>query len=182
MTEVPKTSGDLKEMVYHTDARVTAMEGRLGTIDSNQQRQEAKLDTLIHHLNQPRNVNWAGWGGLGLGVLLALFGAAKFMVEYTSLTDVPIQKDIAVLRSSDSVFSEFQRATHYRFGEFDMLTKTIQSDQKHKDDLYHKLDDRVRELESKAAAAEISRRAIGDYVKEIDRLGSRVWIGRDTGK
>ena len=97
-------------------------------------------------------------------------------MEYTSLTDVPLQQDIRDIREYNNLFSEFQRATHYRFGEFDTLTKTLKNEMEHKDELYHKLDARVRKVEQDARAAEVSRRAIGDYVKDIDRYGSRRWV------
>lgn len=61
----------------------------------------------------------------------------------------------------------FQRETHYEVAQLHGLKKEYNYKLQHFDELDHVRDDRLNELEKKAAAAEVSRRAIGDYLKEL---------------
>lgn len=156
MTQVPKTNDDLKEMVYHTDARVTAMEGQISNLAVSQQRSEGKLDQLITTMSQPRTINWAAWVGVGLTSVAMLIAGSFGIVSYTTLASAPLEQDVAQNREATEVLQTFQNQTHYEFGVFHTQTEDLPL-----------LRERIRALEQKAAAAEVSRKAIGDYVKEL---------------
>ena len=166
MTEVPKTNNDLREMVYHTDARVTAMEGQMHNIAANQTKDSQKLDNLVNVLNQPRNVNYAAWVGVGLTAVALLVGGTIGMVNYMQLTQDPLAERVVGNTIDIDDLHEFQRATHYRFGEYEKL------DGFHNNEItkiwqhIHKQEDIDREHDKKLAAAEVARKAIGDYIKE----------------
>jgi hypothetical protein len=116
MTEVPKTQSDLREMVYHTDARVTAMEGQLSAVATGQQRTESKLDHLIQTLSQPEHVNWAAWVGVGVSVIVLLVGGTIGFTNYIALTQDPMLNEISYIIEKLGELREFQRETHYEFG------------------------------------------------------------------
>lgn len=176
MTDAPKTNNDLREMVYHTDARVTAMEGQMSNIATNQAKDSQKLDNLVNALNQPRNVNYAAWVGVGLTAVALLIGGTIGMVNYITLTQDPLS-DIVVGNTTDiDGLHEFQRATHHRFGEYEKM------DGFHENEIFklwahiHKQEDIDREHDKAIAASEVARRAMGDYMKDIDAYGSRRWM------
>jgi len=120
---VPKTNNDLREMVYHTDARVTAMESQMSNIAANQAKDSQKLDNLISVLNQPKNVNYAAWVGVGLTTVALLIGGTIGMVNYMRLTQDPLEKIVDGNTTDIDDLHEFQRATHYRFGEYEKVDK-----------------------------------------------------------
>jgi len=175
---VPKTNTDLREMVYHTDARVTAMEGQMSNIAANQAKDSQKLDNLISALNQPRHVNYAAWVGVGLTAVALLIGGTIGMVNYMSLTQDPLEKIVDGNTTDIDDLHEFQRATHYRFGEREIQDGKIDSEISRLWEHIHKQEEIDREHDKKLAAAEISRRAIGDCVRDIDRYGSRRWVDK----
>lgn len=120
---MPKTNNDLREMVYHTDARVTAMESQMSNIAANQAKDSQKLDNLISVLNQPKNVNYAAWVGVGLTTVALLIGGTIGMVNYMRLTQDPLEKIVDGNTTDIDDLHEFQRATHYRFGEYEKVDK-----------------------------------------------------------
>jgi hypothetical protein len=67
--------------------------------------------------------------------------------------------------------AQFQTQVHYDVGQIKAEQRTHDEKLTHFDELAHARDDRLTGLETKASAAEVSRRAIGDYAKE---LGSKV--------
>ena len=91
---MPTNNQDLREMVYHTDARVTAMEGQMSNIAANQAKDSQKLDNLISVLSQPKTVNYAAWVGVCLTVVAMLIGGSFGMVSYMKLTQTPIEKEM----------------------------------------------------------------------------------------
>ena len=164
MSEIP--NNDLREMVYHTDARVTAMEGQISNIATNQNKDSQKLDNLVNAINRPRNVNYAAWVGVGLTTVALLIGGTVGVVNYMRLTQDPLA-DIVIGNTTDiDDLHEFQRATHYRFGEYKKM------DGFHENEIFklwahiHKQEDIDREHDKAISASEVSRRAIGDYLKE----------------
>ena len=70
----------------------------------------------------------------------------------------------------------FQREMHYEMGGL----KTTLADRGERmvmdEARIGKLEDEVITLREKAAAAEVSRRAMGDYIRDVDRYGSRAWV------
>ena len=174
---MPTSEKDLREMVYHTDSRVTALEGAVGTIGTNQLRSEQKLDQLINSINAPKQINYAAWVGVGLTTLAMVLAGAFGLGSYIGLVNEPQMIDIANNNKAIEKLGEWQQQTHYEFG-------VLHNNQVHvKDEIsrlwqhIYKLEDVDSELEKQAAAAEVSRRAIGDFARDVDRYGSRRWMG-----
>ena len=70
------------------------------------------------------------------------------------------------------VFWEFKAQMHHEVGRFMEVQRLNEEKLAHFDKLDHVRDDRISELEKRSAASEISRRAIGDYTRE---LSDRAW-------
>ena len=177
MSEVPKNTQDLREMVYHTDARVTAMEGQITTIGHNQLRSEQKLDQLISSINTPKQVNYAAWVGVGLTTLAMVLAGAFGLGSYISLVNEPQMIDIANNNEAIDDLGVWQHQSHYEFGVIHNNQAHVADEISRLWDHIHKLEDRDSELEKQAAAAEVSRKAMGDFMKDVDQYGSRRWMG-----
>ncbi len=106
-TAVPNR--DIQEMVYHTDARVTAMEGRIGGMDQ-------KLDTLISSITTPKEQHMAAWVMAGLMFLGMIIAGALGLGQYISLVNEPAHQDIEHLSEKLGELSTWQHQTHYEFG------------------------------------------------------------------
>lgn len=173
MSDVPANQQELREMVYHTDARVTAMEGSLSSLAANQQRTESKIDQVITTLTQPKNVNWAAWVGICISVLVTLVAGTIGFTQYISLTQEPIKKEVEYNRDQTNDARRFQREAHYEFGvthkNQEVVTREIDKLWEHVHNLEDRdevLTDRIAENALKAAEAKVSRRAMGDYMQE----------------
>ena len=112
---VSKTT-DLRDMVYHTDARVTAMEGQLTGLGQAMNRIEA------HMMNKPP-FNAAPWISIGLVILFAGIGGMFTGMKYIQLTQEPLRADIQDLRNEDRLerdreqrIEDFMKETHYQVG------------------------------------------------------------------
>jgi hypothetical protein len=128
---------ELVAKIYHTDGRVNAIEGKLDT----QGQQLNRIENAI--LNKQPTWNNTAIMGLVIGVGAFLVGITSYVdLQLTPIKDVVVS-DAAWKRDKD----EFQRATHYRYGEYETWQKIHQKTWEHHDELYHKLDERVRTLE-----------------------------------
>lgn len=174
---VPKSETDLREMVYHTDARVTAMEGQLDSIAHSLSRTDTKIDQVIHAINAPKDINWVGIGALCISMIVAMFGGARGMVEYVTITQAPILSTLDEHSDVLSHLREFQQQTHYEFGQFSTKAGQLEKEVERLWAHIHKQEDVDTVQNEKIAKAEISRRAMGDYIRQIDELGSRRWVG-----
>lgn len=182
---VPKTGQDLREMVYHVDARVTAMESTISAVQMGQQRTEQKLDHLIATLNAPTNVNWAAWVGVGLTALTLVFGGLFGTAQYISLVNEPQITDIDNNRGSIIDLKKFEREAQYEFGVMHETTEYVSSDLNKLWDHVHKLEkvdqatkSELSEIEVGVAKTEVGIEALKESLDEIDRYGSRKWIDK----
>jgi hypothetical protein len=142
------------------------MEGQMSNIAANQAKDSQKLDNLVNALNQPRNVNYAAWVGVGLTAVALLIGGTIGMVNYMSLTQDPLAEIVVGNTTDIDDLHEFQRATHYRFGEYEKMDKFHDSEIEKLWAHIHKQEEIDREHDKAIAASEVSRKAIGDYLRE----------------
>jgi len=97
-----KEESKIWEKVYHTDARVSAMEGQLSDLSAGVQRIES------HLLNKPRE-NILSWVIAAAG---ALWGVAMYIdMSLEPIEDVQ-QRNMEVV----TVFREFKEEVHYEMG------------------------------------------------------------------
>lgn len=138
---------ELVRKVYHTDARVTAMEGEIRQLSGGVSRIESML------LNKPAP-NILGWVGAGL-VVISMISAGLFAIaQYIDLTQQDIRVDVNSRGAVIDEFRSFKEGTHYEMGRIHEWKEQQLRQQQH-------FDERMHHLES-----EINR---------IDSEGSRVW-------
>lgn len=178
MDEEPEVKGEqgmsesrlqkLEGRTYHIDGKVAAIETQLGT-------QGQQLSRIEQHLLAPKPpVNYGVWVGIGITIL---FGFGSLMMAMTGYVDIQLghikgamsdlthgQELHQAHRASDIADDRetaFLRG-HMR-GELDALGELVL----HMDERRHKADERIQALEKAAAAGKVSRKAIGDYAKEL---------------
>jgi hypothetical protein len=157
---------DLATMVYHTDARVTAMEGQLTGLGQSMSRIEA------HMMDKPP-FNAAPWIGIGLTILFAGIGGMFTGMKYIQLTQEPLRVDIQELWSADRLerereqkVMEFIKQTHYEFGRItEWKDGHIDASNNH-DSRFHSLEEKVGALQEQSAITQVALEAIGAYAKE----------------
>jgi len=158
----------LEGRTYHIDGKVAAIETQLGT-------QGQQLSRIEQHLLAPKPpVNYGVWVGVGITLL---FGFGSLIMAGTGYVDVQLGHMRESIHTIDASIDKYRddraedavvdKAEAYEAGvirgELSALGHLVQ----HMDERRHKADERIVKLEEKAAAGEVSRRAIGDYAKEI---------------
>jgi hypothetical protein len=158
----------LEGRTYHIDGKVAAIETQLGT-------QGQQLNRIEQHLLAPKPpVNYGVWVGIAITLL---FGFGSLIMAGTSYVDVQLghmrgaisKIDTSIDKYRDDRAADAITAKNEAYsagvlrGELNALGGLVQ----HMDERRHKADERIVELEKKAAAGEVSRRAIGDYAKEL---------------
>jgi hypothetical protein len=93
-TRMDDNEASLRQLVYHSDARITAMEGAIGALSDGQLRQEQKMDQLIATISAPKNVNWSGWAAIGLALIVGLFGASTWVQDNLMTTLQPVVTEV----------------------------------------------------------------------------------------
>lgn len=163
---------DLEARTYHIDGRVSAIETQLTT-------QGATLSRVEQHIlgmskgKEPNVVGWIGLVVTGfLGVLSLVFTLAKYM----DLQMAPLRASLLDNEEVHEVFNDFRHQQHYEVGVLHE-NKTVQQQEiarlwEH----IHKLEEMDKDHATRLAQGEVSRKAIGDYVRQIDELGSRRWM------
>lgn len=106
VTDVSEKDSDIWEKVYHTDARVTAMEGQLSDVSGAVSRIEQ------HLLNKPTpNIQ-----SLALTIVLGCATLFFSLAQYVNLELTPIQNQIESRSDALQDFQDFKHQTHYEFG------------------------------------------------------------------
>ena len=158
----------LEGRTYHIDGKVAAIETQLGT-------QGQQLSRIEQHLLAPKPpVNYGVWVGVGITLL---FGFGSLIMAGTGYVEVQLGHmrsaidtiDTSIDKHRDDRAADAITAKNEAYsagvlrGELTALGNLVH----HMDERRHKADERIVRLEQKAAAGEVSRRAIGDYAKEI---------------
>lgn len=138
---------DILQKVYHTDARVTAMEGEIRSISGGLVR----IENMLLNKPEPNVLGWLGAGFTFVGFVAALlFGVAS----YVDLTLSPIRGDVKARAEVVAEHHEFRREQAYDQGRTDEWRRQYEERVEHNHDRLHDIED------------DISR---------IDSEGSRVW-------
>ena len=160
-----KKDSDIWEKVYHTDARVTAMEGQLSDVNNAVSRIEQ------HLLNKPTPNVYS----LGLTILLGCGTVFFSLAQYVNLELAPIQDQINHRGGIISEFTAFKHQTHYEFGGLHEWKADHTTELQHMDDRMHQIEDRVRGTEIQAATTQNRLEKVEDEIDKIDTYGSRRW-------
>lgn len=158
------------------ERRVVHLDESISTIGRNQAGMQSTLnsvnDTLSQlsgRINEPNNTNWFGVISATVAVV-AIMGAGVVMKvnpidNRTHMNSMDIKAQTQVLADRGAAITG---AT--------ILIDNLTDQLKHLDEQHHVTQEKVSELEKRSAASQVSRRAIGDYVKTMDIEGTRASI------
>ena len=168
-----------QDQIRHLEARYSHLDQRVGTISEDLSSMKATLGGVVDTLNRvandlkPQPASVTAWLGVALVVAGMLGSTAWGVQQYVGMQLNPVQDRITELREGVVTNKEFRHQMHFEIGKLQHTDKVHDEKLYHYDELMHKSDDRVNELEKQAAAAEVSRRSIGDYAKELGLKGLR---------
>lgn len=166
---------DAQAHIYHIDGRVTAIEGQISGVVNQLNRMEAAL------LNKPPILNFGNVMTMMLMLAGLLYGINSFVdLRLVHLKDAIQNNSMEHNRIDDRIAKqeEFQREMHFEVGGFRSVLKEAEDRRARNENWIRGVDGRVREVEKQAAASEVSRRAIGNFVEDVDKYGSRRWIDK----
>lgn len=163
----------VESRVYHIDSEVSGLKSSLHSQGKQLDAQGTQLNRIEQAiLNKPPLLNF--------GVLFSIIGMVGTLLygitSYVGLQMGYLAEDVNRNSEIVSGLQEFQREAHYEVGRFGTKIDNLEQDSKHFDEMRHALEDRVNKLESQSSAAKVSRKAMGDYMQDLDRYGSRRWI------
>ena len=167
-----------------TDARLEHLDGRVETLSETMSAVLTKVDAVVlgmdritSRVNQPINL----WAILSVAIAFVMLCVA-IIAGGSSYVDLRLQPVIDAQGRIRGWVSELDNTVEARgvtIGEYKARIDYLEGEFRHSDMLRHELEDEVSELRAKAAAADVSRRATGDYVRQVDEMGSRAWIGKN---
>lgn len=162
-----------------TDQRLEHLDGRVSSLAVDMSAIKAGMDTLVKgfdgistRASQP--TNW-------IAVASLIITSVVVGSQYVDLRIQPLDEEITHNRAIISEMTSTLQNRGAIIGQFQSSLGEIQDWRKHEDDRRHKLEDDVIHLREQAAAAEVSRRAMGDYLRQVDEMGSRAWINKPPG-
>lgn len=159
----------LDSRVSHLDNRVSALSQDTASIVTKLDGMSGQLDSVVRRVNAPSHTNWIGLIGATVSVIVLMAGFVQMRL-------VPTEHDVSrneeAMAAVLQLLNEEAKVVHTNEALRDMhqakLAKIF--------DYLDEHDERIRGVEVKAAAAEVSRRAIGDFLRDVDKYGSRRWI------
>lgn len=175
-TLVELQNQDLLAQTYHIDGRVTAIEGRLTSFGDQLNRIEQSM------LNRAPIVSTSNILTIMTMVAALLYGISGYVNLQLDNQAEDIHRNTSLSdRQQDQIeaLKQFQREMHYEVGSLNQKHEASVAWRNRHEDRSETVDARLQEVEQRAAAAEVSRRAIGDFVKDVDTHGSRRWIEKE---
>lgn len=163
-------SSDDYELYRHLDGRVSNLDERVTSMAKDTATIMAQLDnvagavnTLAKTVNEKNPTNW--WALVSATVaVLTLMGT----IGYMSLLPVSTRLDILSIETNEEIeqiWVEVKQSIYDR-AKTEVYQDIFSKRTKENTDDLTALQERVSKLEAKTSAAEVSRRAIGDYAKE----------------
>ena len=170
-----------------TDSRLEHLDGRVGALSETMSAVLTKVDAVVigmdritSRVNQPLNL-WAILSFIVAFVMLCLAIVAGGST-YVDLRLTPLAElDQRLIRWVGEIDGKVEQRGAV-MGAAKARISQLEKDLEHTDSLRHQLEEQVARLREQAAAAEVSRRATGDYVRQVDEMGSRAWIGKGPRK
>ena len=181
----PMTTGDagrfqdLENRTSHIDSEVSRVQADVSGLKAQLQAQGQQLNRIETLLMAPKDgPSYSAWAGVVVTILFGLGAMFVGISGYVDLQLTPVKESVAevstaIIRESEyhSIDSRKQLDAAFELGRTSADLANLTYRINHYDELHHAIDDRLRVVEEKAAAANVSRKAIGDYTKE---LGAKV--------
>lgn len=151
------------------EKRQNHMDEQLGVLSQDMASVKASIPGIVDTLSKisdkvnapPVSTNWFGLVGAFVSVVLIMGGGVNLVIA-------PILKNLDRQNNFLTNLNEKHYVMAQDISEQGVRIEWLRSDTDHKDEQYYQWQERVDVLESKAAAAEISRRAIGNYAKNLE--------------
>ena len=151
------------QRLRHVEQEQATLKTEVKGLAATQQTQGAQLDRIEQLiLNKPPMWNT----GTVLSAVLGVGGIFFGLSQYIAFQVDPIKKELGWALEKLEQHSEVDKQTYYEMGKLHFYMDEDSRDDQHMDERFHWSEDRIRELEAKAAAAGVSREAIGRYMKE----------------
>lgn len=129
----------LEARTYHIDGEVAALKTQMGGVVDSLGRIES------HQLNKKPVWNTGSVMAMLALVATILLGGATFLD--TQLEH--IRDDIVGIKADATIVEEFRHQVHYEIGVFKHTQKVHDEQWKHYDELMHKRDDKINEIENR---------------------------------
>ena len=165
---------ELEARTYHIDGRVGAIESQLTQVMGAVGRIEQHIIS-----DKPEAPNVVGWATLAFSILVGAVGMVFSMNTYFSSQMDPIRARLDVYESKTETLYDFRHQMHYEVGRFHEELKSNDLFHAKVEQKFNSIDERERVLSEEAAANKVSRKAMGDYIRQIDELGSRRWMNEE---
>lgn len=119
-----------------------------------------------HLLNKPP-INAAAWTGVFLTFVAMMFGGVFGINTWVGLMLDPIESQVSIAREERATQQEFRHQAHYEFGLLHHSEKALDRETEELRDWLTRVDAQVNRNREQIAEAVVSRRAIGDYTREL---------------
>lgn len=156
------------EKIYHTDARLTAMEGQMTDLSDGVKR----IEQYLLHKDPPNTLGWLTAVGGGLVMLFTfVFG----MVQYIDITLEPIEQLIESRQTIVEDFGSFKHEMHYEVGRLHENKELMRKEWEEMDSRLDGAEDDIAAVESKASTTRDRLERAENELEKIDLYGSRRW-------
>lgn len=154
----------LENRYEHLDAKVSSISEDVAAVKSGFSAMNVTMTRIADVVNRPDPppppTNWTGIIGALCTTLVLLAGFVQLRVApIETLTTSILERQIALADTS--------QVTAHDSGVLEADLRNLAARTTHMDERFHVQEVIVAELRDDAAAARVSRRAIGDYVKEL---------------
>ena len=161
-----------------TDARLEHLDGRVGSLAVDMASIKADVGTIVKGLDSlavraSQPVNWIGVASLI--VTMIVVGS-----QYVDLRLAPIGEDVAQNRQIVLDLRESLTRRGEWIAEYKARVQHLEDEKTTLFSHSHESEARIDALEAQSAAAIVSRRAMGDYLKEVDDSGTRFMLSREV--
>ena len=162
---------NLESRVVHLDTTVGSLMQNQAAMQSTLDGVVGTLDKMSTRMNEPNKTNWIGLTSAVVALILVMSQGVNLRVG--PVEDFLTKQEVINTEQAKSIQT---LAVDTKVNREQLAYNTYQH--RHLDEGFHSLTSRVDSVESKAAAAEVSRAAIGAFAKDVDLHGSRAWIER----
>lgn len=135
---------ELVKKVYHTDARVTAMEGEIRQLAGGVSR----IESMLLNKPEPNVLGWVGAGMAAIGFIAALlFGVAS----YIDLRLTPLRDNVSSRGDMIAEYQQFRQREAYDQGKEDEWMRHYELRSKMHDDKFKELQEEIHRLDSEGS-------------------------------
>lgn len=156
--------------LHHFEKRQTTLEHEVNVLSKDMAEVKASVPLILDQLgiiskkvNTPEaSTNWFGLVGAFVSVILVMGGGVSLMID-------PIEKNLDRMNDVLRVQNDRGFADSKKLGGIHIRQETLVRELSHLDERSHWSENRIIDLEKRSAAAQVSHRAIGDYIAEKAR-------------